>query len=284
MDKWLETQYLKEHAPRPSGFVKTGVAEQIYAAAKWAIESSCIVLCHGPAGVGKTLAAQAIRAEMPGGIFITIRTAGQTKVSVLEAISQQLRLGTKATSFQLFESIVAVLRDTGRLLIVDEIHKTEGRRKDEALHVLRDLHDATGCPMLWMGMTSIATYIQLGQAKGYESLDQLHSRIGLWLDLTEVATRADGGPGLYTVEDVQKVLAAGKVRVTSDGARYLQMLANEYGSGALRTVVKLVQLAEKVSKGQPINAEMLRSLQVRRLGMRAAENLETRMQARLAVA
>lgn len=281
IDKWLETQFLKEHAPRPAGFVKTGVAQQIYAAGKVAVENSWISLVHGPAGIGKTLTAQAIRAETPGSIFISISTAGQTKVAVLEQIATALRLPQKSTAAQLFAQIVSVLRDTSRLLIVDEIHKLEGKRKDEALHVLRDLHDQTGIPMLWLGMSNIANYIQHGVAKGYEPLDQLHSRIGLWLDMTEVAARTDGGPGLATVEDIQKIFAQSGIRLTPDGIRYLQMLASEFNSGAFRAVVKLVQLTEKFAKGGPIDANMLRQIQVRRLGLRAAESLEQRMEARL---
>jgi DNA transposition AAA+ family ATPase len=285
IDKWLETQYLKEHAPRPSGFVKTEVARRIYAAAKVAIESSGIVLVHGPAGIGKSITAQAIRAETPGSIFTSISTAGLSKIAVMELIAQQLRVSARSTSAQMFDALRSALRDTGRLLIVDEVHKLEGRRKDEALHCLRDLHDQTGIPMLWLGMSNIADYIQRGESAGYERLDQLFSRITLWLNLTEIANRADGGPGLYSVEDIQKILAGSKLRITPDGARYLQMLANEYGAGALRTVSKLLQLAPKfIRDDRDIDAEFLRSLQVQRLGLRAAERLETRMQARLAVA
>lgn len=281
IDKWLETQFLKEHAPKPSGFVKTSVAEQIYAAAKWSIESNAIVLVHGPAGIGKTITAHAIRAETPGSVFISIRTAGYTKLAVLEQIAMALRLTPAGSTARLFHDIEDRLRDSGRLIIVDEIHKLEGKRKDEALHTLRDLHDATGCPMLWLGMTNIARYIQAGHSKGYEPLDQIYSRIGLWLDMTEVATRADDGPGLATVEDIQQMLAANKIRVTPDGVKYLQMLASEYGEGAFRTVAKLVQLAEKFAKGAAIDAQMLRGIQRRRLGLSKSQELENRMELRM---
>lgn len=285
IDKWLESQYIKEHAPRPSGFVRTAVAEQIYATAKYAIKTSCIVLVHGPAGIGKTITARMINADIPGSVFISVTTAGQTALAVMEEISIALRLAPASSKARLFNAIKSHLRDTGRLLIVDEVHKLEGRRKDEALHCLRDIHDATGVPMLWLGMTNIANYIQAGHSKGYEPLDQIYSRIGFWLNLTEVATCVDGGPGLATIEDVQKMLAASKVRFTPDAVRYLQMLASEFGAGAFRTVSKLVQLAENFSKdGRPVDAEMLRGIQIRRLGRQGAEALESRMQLRTAKA
>ena len=201
-------------------------------------------------------------------------------MAVLEAIGEALRLNEKPTRARLFAAIEAVLRDTGRLLIVDEIHKLEGRRHDEALHCLRDLHDATGIPMLWLGMTNIAHYIQAGHAKGYEPLDQIYSRITLWLDLTEVAQGTDGGPGLASVEDIRRFLAARQLRITPDGEAYLQALANEFGGGAYRALDKLLQLAAKFAKGAVIDAAMLRAIQARRLGVSASAVLETRMAVR----
>lgn len=286
IDKWIELQILKENAPRPSGFVKSiDVSMQIYRAARLAMETSSIVMVHGPAGIGKTITAQAIRAETPGSIFISITTAGQRKLAVLSLISTALRLpAMKFTSHDLFQQIVDTLKGTGRLLFVDEVHKLEGRQKDEALHCLRDLHDATEIPMLWLGMSSIAKYIQTGQAKGYESLDQLHSRIGFWLNLTEAANADGPGGGLYSIEDIRSIITAGKLRITPDGARYLQMLANIPGQGALRSVDKLLKLAAKHSEknNSVIDANILRSIQASRLGIAVAEGVERQMEMRLA--
>ena len=282
IDKWLETEHLRETASRPAGFVKTAVAEQIFAVARYCLESAGIALVHGPAGIGKSFAAAAIRAETPGAIYISIRTAGQTAMAVMEQISAALRLHEKPTRARLFGAIEGVLRETGRLLIVDEIHKLEGRRHDEALHCLRDLHDATGIPMLWLGMSNLATYIHAGHAKGYEPLDQIYSRIGLWLDLTQAAERTDGGPGLATIEDIRAMLAARQIRMTPDGEGYLLMLASEFGAGAFRSVDKLLQFAVKLARGEVITAEMLRGIQARRLGMRAVSALESRMAMRVA--
>jgi DNA transposition AAA+ family ATPase len=295
IDKWLESRILKESAPQPSGFIKSlQVPRQIFAVAKYAADQGGIALVHGPAGIGKTITARAIHADRPGSVFISIKTAGQSKLSVLEALGEattRLR-GIKMTSWQIFQQLESALKDTGRMIIVDEIHKLEGRRKDEALHCLRDLHDATGCPMLWLGMTNIARYIETGKSSGYEPLDQLHSRIDYWLDLTSAAKEAEekgggggGGAfagGLFSIEDIQKIVNHGKLRITPDGTRYLHMLANYLGGGALRTVCKLLQLAAKLSPDDPIDAEKLRGLQYARLGKTAAAALETKMELRAA--
>jgi hypothetical protein len=262
-----------------------GIAKRIYGAALWAIEVNGFAIVHGPAGVGKTITALAIRAEKPGSIYISIKTAGQSKLAVLESIAQAMRLpNIKMTSRQIFQQIEGALKDTGRLLLIDECHKLVGRTHDDAMHCLRDLHDSAGVPMVWLGVSSLAAYIQQGQAQNYEPLDQIHSRVGMWVNLTEAAQQTDGGGGLYTIEDIQKIITAGQIRITPDGVRYLQGLANTFGAGALRTVAKLLQLAVKHSTrtGATIDAVMLRDIQSSRLGVRVAETLEQQINLQIA--
>jgi len=285
LDKWIEGQILRETAPKPSGFVKTKVAERIYGVAKWVQETNTIGVVHGPAGIGKTITLQAIRAETPGSIFIRIATAGQRKLSVLTSLAGAVRAGgVQFESNRLYLMLVGMLRDTNRLIIVDEIHKLVGRQKDEALHCLRDLHDETNCPMLWCGMSNIADYIQMGKAQ-FEPLDQLFSRIGFWLNLKETAERTDGGPGLYSIDDIRKWLGAQKIRqVMDDAIRYLQMLANTPGMGGLRTCDGLVRVAIKVARDKPITAELLRQIRGEQLGVRAAEAFDREIERRVAKA
>ena len=290
VDKFLEAKQLRGQgrgqAAGGAGLAMTSVVERIFAGARWAQQCDCIVLATGPAGVGKTMAAQAICADTPGAIYISIRTMGQTALAVMEGIAAVLRLPMAKTRARLFASIEEVLRDTGRLIVVDEIHKLTGKRNDESIHALRDLFDATGCPMLWLGMPEIAAYIRAGNARGYERLDQVCSRIGLFLDLESAAAQdggGDDGPGalrLATMEDVRRFLALRQVRITRDGETYLLALVNQVGAGGYRALGKLLQLATKLAGDGEITAEMLRSIQQTRLGVPAAQALESRIAAR----
>ncbi len=278
LDRWLETQLMREAAPKPPGFVKIGVAQKIYAAARYVEEDRMIALITGPGGVGKSIALQAIRSERPGSVYVSISSAGNRVSAVLRAVAKAIHFtGPKLNNADLFDGLVHRLKDSDRLIMVDEVHKLAGRSRDEALHVLRDLHDQTGCPMLWAGNTLIKTYIRRGATDGNDPLEQIESRIGYWVDLTEVANKDDGGDGLYTVADLQKVFAAAKIRLTGDGTHFLQGMANTPGCGGLRACRALVMKTLKVAKDQPIDARMLRSVLRQSMGRTSAEQLERRI-------
>jgi DNA transposition AAA+ family ATPase len=113
----------------------------IYGVAKWVQKINAIGLVTGPAGCGKTICAQAVRAETPGAIFITVTTASQSKLAVLESLVRAMRITGITLTAKGYESLlIERLTGTNRLIIVDEAHKLAGRRNDEALHMLRDLH------------------------------------------------------------------------------------------------------------------------------------------------
>lgn len=282
MDKWIEQQVQRESAPKPAGYVKTRVAEMIKGTVRWVLQGNMMGCIHGPAGIGKSICLRAIAAETTGSIMTTIVTAGTSKMAVLNSIAchPALRLGgVKITSYNLFDTVVKALAESNRLIIVDEIHKLEGRSKDAGLHVLRDLHDATGCPMIWAGMSNIAKYILQGKSV-FEPLDQISSRIKFWLDLTNIAAQTDGGPGLYTVDDVRRWLKAQEVRVSDDGVRYLHQIANTIGMGGLRTCDGMVRVARVVAGDRVINAEMLRQILVEQRSLQYVEAFERQAEIR----
>lgn len=292
IDKWIEHRVRKEQAPKDPGFVKHKVAQQIYGVAKWVAETGCIGMVTGPAGIGKTRTLKALRSDFPGSIYICITRSGQSNLSVLDLIARELRLpGMKLSAWQLHQAVADVLRDTQRLILVDEAHRLAGRKNDEALHGLRDVYDASGstpdtcCPMLLAGMGELANYINEGQ-KRYERLEQLDSRIGLRLDLTEAANEVNhGGPGLFTIKDIEAFLAAQKIRVAPDALAYLQQIANEPRLGHLRTVDWLLKFARAMAEktgGKPITADMLRSIFTQQRGRRFVEAVEQQMQLRVA--
>lgn len=278
---------------RPT-YGKTRLMEEICAAIRLAAKPDFVVIT-GPAGSLKTTCALAMAQDIPGAIYACVQTAHASALGVVRTISAADHVATEEKNTAgYFDALVAKWRGSGRTLIIDEIHKLGAFRRDEGLHILRDLQDATGIGMAWLGMPTIARYIRDGHARGMESLDQLFSRVGLWLDLTEAAAEAGGGGGdpggdgaaicgggLVTVEDVRRMLAARKLRFTAEAVRYLVALGREEGAGAFRTLDKVLSFAETVARGGEVSETMVRGIQARRLGLRAAENLENRMSLRM---
>jgi len=107
--------------------------------------------------------------------------------------------------------------------------------------------------MLWSGTTDLVAYLERGQARGHEPLAQIRRRIGIARNLAE---RADGGDGggpddgepLYSVDEIRRVFARGKMRLAPEAVRYLWLLANLPDSGGLGTCRNLVVMATKVNE------------------------------------
>ena len=196
IDKWLEQELAKEAAPKAPGFVRTRVAEKIFGAVRWGQKTKSMVLIVGPSGVGKSISLQGCCAETPGSVYVPISTAGRTGRAALDALAAAARmtLPHMATAQQ-FKHIVTPFRDTGRLIVFDECQKWAGRANDEGLHLARDFHDQTGCPVVLAGNGKLANYIRDNHGDGYDTIDQVFSRISVWLDLAEeLRLDNDGGP------------------------------------------------------------------------------------------
>jgi DNA transposition AAA+ family ATPase len=267
LDRWLEEELKREAAPKPTDFVLTRVAEEVCTVANAAATLKCIGLVFGWSGMGKTMALQAVAAEKPGTILVTMKTAACSPMAVLQAIASAAGIRQWCEDQRgLMLRLEQLLRGTPRLIIIDEIHKLTGGRDDKALHVLRDLHDATGCPQLWSGTIDLIAYLERRQASGREPLAQIRRRIGIARNLVD---RGDGGGGggdggepLYSIDEIRAVFARGKMRLTPQAVRYLWMLANLPDSGALGTCRNLVVMATKVNEASAdtLTDDMLRSV------------------------
>ena len=268
LDNWLESQLRRDAAPQPSTFVWTKVAQEIRTVGNVAATLGTIGLVYGPetSGTGKTLALRAIAAEQPGAILVTAEKLTSTAGTLITSIARALRIGTSSAWNHLaFQRVKEQLAGTSRLLMVDQVHNLCTGRDDRALFMLADLHDATGAPQLWCGTTDVVAYLNRGQARGRETLAQIRRRIGVARDLME-RTRGgpDGdGPGepLYTLDEVRRVFARNKMRLTPDAARYLMALANLPDSGALGACANLVMMATTLyaAEAPAITADMLRA-------------------------
>lgn len=288
LDRFLEEEAKRDAAPKPSTFVLTRVAEEIFTVAEAAITLKTIGVLHGPSGIGKSLALRAVAAEKPGSVFVSIETAAASGAGIIDALAKALRANTGArylASRHLLSRVKEILTGSPRLLIFDEVHKLctgTAAADDKALTVLRDIYDATGAPQLWCAATDVVGYLDRRFALGREPLSQIRRRIGIARDLAERLTGPDGGPGepLFTIDEIRQVFARSRLRLAPDAARYLAALANLPDSGALGACVNLVVMASKINerRADTLTAEMLRAAQRLLVNRRAFAALESRLE------
>jgi transcriptional regulator with XRE-family HTH domain len=269
LDAWLEQELKRLATPSDCRFVWTTVAREIQTVAQLAVALKVIGLVYGgdTSGVGKTMALEAVHAETPGSIFITIEKQHANATGVWRAIAQAMRINDGKGNAALYDRIKGELRDTPRLLIVDQIHNLRGRKDDGPLYLLADLYDMTNhAPQLWCGTADMVGYLNRGvKNRGDESLAQLRRRIGIQRDLMQ-RTRSpeEGGKDepLYTVEDIRRVFAANKLKIAADGVQFLWRLACIPDHGALglaRNVVRIATIIAQHQGASAISGDLLKS-------------------------
>jgi hypothetical protein len=253
LDRWLDQQAKADDAPGGTKFIWTSVANEIATVAKLVSQLRKIGLVYGPdtPGIGKTMALEALNQVLPGSMLITIDKAHANPTGLLRAIARVLRITDGRRNATLYDRIVEKLKGTPRLLMIDQIHNLRHAKDDKPFYYLTDLWDRTKAPQLWCGTADLAAYFRRGKARGDESLAQIASRITYVRDLMQrTAEPKDGGRGepLVTVEDVIKMFASNKIKITTDAIRMLWSIACLPESGSLRTCANLVLIATIIAE------------------------------------
>ena len=286
LDRWLEQQIKRDAAPRVTSFVWTSIAQEIRTVAETACILKTIGLVYGPdtSGIGKTMTLETLTDIIPASIYVRVSKASSTPSGLFETIAKAMRLPMGSTHTRyLYKMVRDKLRDSNRLLMIDQIHSLCGVKDDASLLYLMDLYDDTGAsPQLWCGTSDIISYLNRRIAKGREPLTQIDSRIGIQLDLMARTRNGHGGNGepLFTIEDIRKVFAANKMRLDPGAARYLLELANLPDAGGLRVCTNLVVLATRSYEQDEkvLTADMLKTMH----GALARSQHFTQLQSRMA--
>lgn len=163
-------------------FVRTYTASRCLEAITLAHLDSDINVIYGDAGMGKTLIMRQYAAENPGAILLET-DPGYTARVVLEELCATLGLNRRGNMHELSDAIISALRDSGRILLIDEAENLPLR----ALEVIRRIHDKAGIGVVLAGMPRLI--INLKGKRG--ELKQLYSRVGFALALGDVLPRED---------------------------------------------------------------------------------------------
>ncbi|ENZ9960223.1 AAA family ATPase, partial [Salmonella enterica] len=163
-------------------FVSTPTASKGLEVLSYAHLESEICVLYGAAGLGKTMILKEYARRDSNVIFIEA-DPGFTARTLLEELCGRLRLSKNGNIHALIEVCVEKLKDSGRLLVIDEAELLPYR----ALEVIRRLHDKAGIGVVLAGMPRLIVNLK-GKRGEYA---QLYSRVALALDLGNALARQD---------------------------------------------------------------------------------------------
>lgn len=252
LNQWMEDEAQARAVRRPDGFVETDVAVRMLTTIRTAKVQGVMALIHGPAGVGKTMTAHVAKAMFPGSIYQRVTQSAKRGPGLIAELSRQLGVNARNNLTRNQAAVIDILRDSGRLLIFDEIHQAHS----SGLEAIRDLHDEAGVPVALVGtIDAVKQLTDTGQYYG-----QFASRIAVRCDVTEYALRPKNPRPLYSLDEIMEVFASGRVRLAKDGAQYLQMIANVPGLGGLRICDRIMRVVYSISRfkdGSAVGGDML---------------------------
>lgn len=151
-------------------FVETPTAKQILGFLGLSHVLRKFGIVYGGAGLGKTTAIKEYVRRNPSCVFIE-PDMGYTAKVLLQEICKALNLPEKGTIHELTDRIVEVLKDSGRMLIVDEAELLPLR----ALECVRRIYDKSGCALQLVGMPRLLQNLKGANAE----FKQLFSRVCL---------------------------------------------------------------------------------------------------------
>ncbi|MEM7807539.1 MAG: ATP-binding protein [Planctomycetota bacterium] len=232
------------------------------------------ILSWHQVGLGKTSALMELEHRDPSAVVVRLETAATSAHGVVETIARALKLFAPHQRYIATRPALAAIKERlaerETLLLIDEAHKLIGTSRDMGLHVLRDLHDATGVPMVWCSTTDVREWLERTQQKGAERepLAQVRSRITVGRALVDEA-------GAFTADDIRQLFDRRPMPLATSAVRDLVELANLPEGGHLRACATAVSIASKTAKRPELTSADLRQVMSLLVNRRGSERLRS---------
>lgn len=196
---FLERQKERGKSSKKIEFALTSIAKKVFEVARICHVDGEIGVIYGNAGIGKTEAVKEY-ARRNTDVILVEADLGYTAKVLFQELSKKLGMDGRGSIHDLFDDVVMKLKDSGRLIIVDEAEHLPYR----ALELLRRVYDKAGVGILLVGMPRLIANLR-GKKGEYA---QLYSRVGVAVKLEElkatdveaiVGSVIKGSNGLYKV-------------------------------------------------------------------------------------
>lgn len=155
-------------------FIETTVSKKVFEFARLCHLDSEIGVVYGDAGLGKTDASREYTRQNPGVILIEANL-GYTARVLFKKLHHKVGLDGTGSIADMFDDVVDRLKDSGRLIVVDEAEHLPYR----ALELLRRVYDKANVGILLVGMPRLIANLR-GKRGEYA---QLYSRVGVAVKL-----------------------------------------------------------------------------------------------------
>lgn len=243
LSRWRETldQDRREPLPIPDQCVETPTGNRIEQTLAFAQAEPTIVVIYGNPGLGKTTSIARYQSEGRN-VWVTTSSpaSGGMQATIVQVAAAIGLRGLPLTPHQLSREIVAKLRGSQGLLVVDEAQHLSR----EAIDQLRSFHDSASIGLCLCG--NMHVYARVYGRENSEYLAQFSSRVGNKLILREPAAG-----------DVDAVLELWKIRGGAE-AEFARQVASQ--PGALRSLYQCLRQATLAASatGRPIDVKLMR--------------------------
>lgn len=225
--------------PKPElKFVETTIVTKTFEVARSCHLYGEMGVEYGASGLGKTWAVREYARRNPSVILIEIDDRCAYKTSFIRTLHKRVGGDGNGKQPDMIEYIIERLKDSNRLLIIDEAEKLY----HDTLELLRRVHDFTGIGVLLVGMPALVDNLR-GKRRDYA---QLYSRITLPCRL-ETLTLEDASAALQTIIPGANGLAKVFYESCNNSMRILRTL-----------IIRSIRVAEL--NGGKLDAQIIRTV------------------------
>lgn len=247
INNWMDREVRARENKRPHHFVDTRVAIRVHDLGERLTERADIAVAWGPAGIGKTMSAEAAAAAL-NATYMFIDDDCRSRFNFKRKLAAILTRRSANKNAASLDIIIEKLRQPERvsarsLLILDNAHELDPK----VYKIIMAVHDLAQCSILLLGTIDLyrATSTEDGPEYG-----QLSSRVGMRINLARELTGKIPPGGrrklLFNVSDLKAMFEQRKIKLHPDTLQMLLHIANSV-RGTLRRVERLVYWAEKAA-------------------------------------
>lgn len=228
VSQFLELERQRQCCTPPPSFTREIRNTQlVYSDLNYLRITNRISLIIGAAGSGKTTALKHYANENNGVVYVQADVTKSSPRAALNLIVKAMGSKKCGTSSEMLDTLIDELKDTNRLIIIDEAqHLTE-----RSFDTLRALNDSAGVGLVYAGTPDILNRMY---GRHEADFDQVHSRIGYICKLNN----------RYSKEDIQHIF--GDFNLDKTIIKYLYNVSSR--KGGLRTAINIFRLANDIAK------------------------------------